>query len=429
MIYKEISLGLGLLLLFTYGLLAQNITRAEYFIDDDPGFGNGVTVPITAGTDIAANFSINVSTLSDGFHSLHVRVQDSDGNWSLIQKEVFFDIAGGFYDDLPGGGNIVVLEYFIDDDPGFGNGTSIAVSAGKDVNATFNVDVSSLSDGFHSLHVRALDSQGEWSLIQKEVFFQGLEGYYDDLPGGGNIVALEYFIDDDPGFGNGTSIPITSGQDVSKTTTVSVLGIAPGDHVLYVRARDSQGEWSLIQFEPFTKDESFTCPDGLNLTLDNSAITTNTGFEIEGEIISESIIEPNVNVSFQAGKSVTLLPGFHAKAGSTFRAFIDLCTGGNATVQRPTLTVEVPTQQMFVSPNPTSGQAAVQFAIEEEQPIHVALMDLQGNLVKTILPTSNALTGSYQIEFDCSNLSSGIYIVQLRGQSILESRKLVVTLE
>ena len=60
--------------------------------------------------------------------------------------------------------NITQVEYFVDSDPGFGNGTSIGISAGTDLNPSITADLSSLSDGFHVLYVRAKDTEGDWSV-------------------------------------------------------------------------------------------------------------------------------------------------------------------------------------------------------------------------------------------------------------------------
>ena len=100
---------------------AQNISRLEYFVDADPGFGQGIAVPVNAGVDETANFQFNISTLSVGFHNLFMRtyvvpysvVADGQtikkGGWSLASIRTFYkeNITTG-NGSLP---NIVAGEY------------------------------------------------------------------------------------------------------------------------------------------------------------------------------------------------------------------------------------------------------------------------------------------------------------------------------
>src|SRR5690606_31995722 len=61
----------------------SKITKAEYFFDTDPGFGNGINIPLTPGIDISAlSFNADISALSNGVHTLFVRSCDSLGQWS-----------------------------------------------------------------------------------------------------------------------------------------------------------------------------------------------------------------------------------------------------------------------------------------------------------------------------------------------------------
>ncbi|CAF0859963.1 unnamed protein product [Rotaria sordida] len=68
-------------------------------------------------------------------------------------------------------GNIVKAEFFIDTDPGFGNGTSIAITASTDLNnISFSVPSNALTAGTHRLHFRTLNIEGKWSLSTIQSF-------------------------------------------------------------------------------------------------------------------------------------------------------------------------------------------------------------------------------------------------------------------
>jgi len=53
------------------------------------------------------------------------------------------------------------------------------------------------------------------------------------------------------------------------------------------------------------------------------------------------------------------------------------------------------------------------------------IYDVLGNEVATLVDEYKA-AGSYEIEFDASNLPSGVYIYQLIVGNYLQSRKMVV---
>ena len=68
-----------LLILFlgiSYHLFAQTITRAEYFINNDPGYGLGETIPILSQTSL--DLVLPLDTLSSGLHTFYVRVLKDD---------------------------------------------------------------------------------------------------------------------------------------------------------------------------------------------------------------------------------------------------------------------------------------------------------------------------------------------------------------
>ena len=224
---------------------AANVTKVEYFIDADPGFGLATDVPITAGQDVmGVSFAPSVGSLSTGFHALGVRTRDANGLWSLTTRRTFY-----YEPAASTAANITKAEYFIDTDPGFGSATDIPVAApGTDVSGlAFTTNVSSLSTGFHSLGVRTKDANGQWSLTTRRVFY-----YEPAAVAAVNVTKVEYFIDTDPGFGNGTDVPITAGLDVAGVAvSIPVGALTTGFHNLQLRSRDQSGKWSLTTVRPF----------------------------------------------------------------------------------------------------------------------------------------------------------------------------------
>jgi hypothetical protein len=143
---------------------SQQVTAAEYFVDTDPGPGNGVGVALPAvGADVtASNIGVNVSSLSLGIHRVYFRSRNADGKWSLASGSTFTILVGSL-SSLPahtGGKLVSSIEYFVDNDPGYGNGTIISVTPTADlVNQTFAADISTLADGPHTLFIRSLNGR------------------------------------------------------------------------------------------------------------------------------------------------------------------------------------------------------------------------------------------------------------------------------
>jgi hypothetical protein len=238
---KNIILFIGLLSL---SFFAQNITNAEYFLDTDPGYGNGIQVPVSAASDITLDFSVDLNAIIDGFHILYFRVKDDSARWSIAYSKPFYKQS--LLAILP---EIVQLEYFIDTDPGIGNGVNISITSGQAITVDFNVDLIGINDGFHVLYVRGKDSDGKWSITHSKPFYK--QSLIDILP---DVTEMEYYIDNDPGFGNGENIAITSGQDITVNFAADLSAIDDGFHVLYVRGKDDIGAWNITHSKPFYKD-------------------------------------------------------------------------------------------------------------------------------------------------------------------------------
>jgi hypothetical protein len=138
-------------------------------------------------------------------------------------------------------------EYFFDTDPGVGNGISIAITAGPAVEINAEINLTGLAAGTHILFVRARDSNGRWSLMEGRTFLIQ-ESPTTSIP---TITAAEYFFDTDPGNGNGTSLSVTVGSTINLEPEINLTGLPAGTHILFVRARDSNGRWSLMEGRTF----------------------------------------------------------------------------------------------------------------------------------------------------------------------------------
>ncbi len=291
---------------------AGNIVKMEYFIDTDPGFGAATNVPVTASTNINAfNFTVPITAITAGFHTLYVRTKDVNGKWSLTQHYSFVKYTAPTA--LNGAaGNIVKMEYFIDTDPGFGAATNVPVTASANIQGQiFNVSLAAVSNGFHQLYIRTKDSDGKWSLTTHNSFVKYVAPTALTAPAK-NIVKMEYFIDTDPGFGAATNVPLTAGLDISALVFNVPLGsITNGFHTLYVRSKDLDGKWSLTINRPFVK---YAAPTAFNGTAGNIIkmeyfVDTDPGFGNGGNIPFTH--SPNVSAWVANINLTSVANGFH----------------------------------------------------------------------------------------------------------------------
>jgi hypothetical protein len=265
---------------------AANINRLEYFFDTDPGFGSGTSISFSAGTDItASSVSLNIGALTNGIHRLYVRSQDNNGNWSLTNYQNLFIVPTFSFPVNASAINVTKLEYFFDTDPGFGNGTNIAVTPGTDVTASsVAVDISSLTPGIHRLYVRSRDANGSWSLTNvQSLFVLFANAAFPPNPAATNVTALEYFVDTDPGFGKAHAVSITPGTDItSSLIPIDITGLSNGTHRVYFRTLDANGSWGLTNLQIFqivvTTISFPPNPTPENITMFEWFVDTDPGF-------------------------------------------------------------------------------------------------------------------------------------------------------
>jgi hypothetical protein len=246
------------------GVLAQSppmVSAAEYFIDTDPGEGSGTAVSATDGSynDIFESINGNLSTasLSEGMHTLYIRYKNSDNNWGkAFAKSFVVKNSSAYLFNLPA--TITNAEYFIDTDPGEGNGTALNADDGsydyifESING--NLSTASLSEGAHTLYVRYKNSDSNWGkAFAKPFVVKNSSVYLFNLPA--TVNNAEYFIDTDPGEGSGTAVSATDGSytDIfeSSNGSLSTVSLSEGTHTLYVRYRNSANSWGKVAARSF----------------------------------------------------------------------------------------------------------------------------------------------------------------------------------
>lgn len=139
-----------------------DLSRLEYFFDTDPGYGLGF--PLEKPSTGTNTYLMSFAAVGHGAHVLYLRAQDDANNWSSTLSRPLYVLN-------PQG--VQAIEYFIDNDPGEGQATSVALPDSLTAPFAFEVPVAQLADGKHQLSVRAKGLDGLWSPLSSEPFVIG----------------------------------------------------------------------------------------------------------------------------------------------------------------------------------------------------------------------------------------------------------------
>ncbi|MCH7574689.1 MAG: VCBS repeat-containing protein [Candidatus Marinimicrobia bacterium] len=173
--------------------------------------------------------------------------------------------------------DVVQLEYYFDSDPGFGNGIQVTITSDTLVELSFTADLSSLSGGVHNLFVRAKNDSGLWSLDYQRTFVMGVLAS-EPKP---DITRIEYYFDTDPGYGLGTSLTLIADSLIDNTYAIDLTNVSGGFHVLYIRAMNEFGMWSLTNTVPFIAEATglglAATITSINYTFSQAGVTKATG--------------------------------------------------------------------------------------------------------------------------------------------------------
>lgn len=281
----------------SYIINAQpKISRVEWYVDTDPGYGSAKKVSVTSGTDISdKTVKLNPADYAPGVHLFCIRAKDAKGAWSLDNKWLF--IIQPQQTAVP---KVNYAEWYVDTDPGYGGAKKINIGSGTEIsNKSVNLNPADYTPGVHLFCIRARDAKGAWSLDNKWLFIiQKLAAATPVLK------EVEFYIDKDPGYGKGTPIAFNNTKDIKNfQLPVNVSALKAGDHVLYIRSRDANDAWSLDNVD------TFNIPSIINpATIVVNSITS-----------KQACIGGNVKIAYQANGTFN--------AGNIFKVQLSNKTG------------------------------------------------------------------------------------------------------
>ena len=117
-----------------------------------------------------------------------------------------------------------------------------------------------------------------------------------------------------------------------------------------------------------------------------------------------NIINATTTVEYQAGQSVTLLPGFEARNGSAFTATIKPITGSTTVAKS-----EVPLK-LTAFPNPFDQATTIEYSLPADGKVNLWVTDAQGKIVGQLVQDEHQTAGKHQIEWKPQSIVSGVYM-------------------
>ncbi len=75
-------------------------------------------------------------------------------------------------------------------------------------------------------------------------------------------------------------------------------------------------------------------------------------------------------------------------------------------------------------PNPVQGQATIRYAVSERQDVRIALYDMLGRRVQTVI--NGQAEGRTEAQLDVRGLASGTYFLRMQADSYTETQRVTV---
>ena len=158
-----------------------------------------------------------------------------------------------------------------------------------------------------------------------------------------------------------------------------------------------------------------------------------SGFDADSsEVYSDSLFGKYYRMIIQGNYSLTFsAPGYYSKTVSNVHAANDSTTIVNVQLCQNTtgITQNGNTPEKFSLgqnyPNPFNPSTVINYQLPISAYVKLDIYDILGNRIATLV-SKNQDAGTYQIEWNASNYSSGVYFYRLQTENYTETKKLVL---
>ena len=233
----------------------------------------------------------------------------------------------------------------------------------------------------------------------------------------------------------------TSGPDPKTVTFTPQASVTRDDHVV-ATATDANGNTSefsaqsqqlpveLAGFEAVQTGEK-----AAELSWQTASEISNAGFRIQHKASGEEAWTKIGYVESKAdGGTTTEAQSYRFSAedlsvGTHQFRLEQVDLDGTATVHDPVtveLQMEEPLRLTVPAPNPVAGQATLSFAVKETQKATLRLYNALGQQVATVYEDTPTAGESQTVQFEATDLASGVYFLRLRAGSHVRTQRLTV---
>lgn len=171
----------------------------------------------------SVNSDIDVSKMTDGLHTAHVIIKGSEGKWSVPYQQAFIKIT------KPASPGLLLAEYYFDS-----KYAPNMMQKAEDGTLSADVDVSTLTDGLHTINIRYLSTDGRWSTPYSQCFMKMPDIHIATAD------SVEYYFDNNASVRH--SLALTDNSEI--ISEIPTDSLSEGLHVIGMRFKDSDGRWS-----------------------------------------------------------------------------------------------------------------------------------------------------------------------------------------
>ena len=308
---------------------------------------------------------------------------------------------------VSGFSQITEAEYFFDSDPGIGSATSVAVTAGNTIDENYsNISTTGLTEGLHTLHVRAKGTNNIWSLYKRAYFYvKAPNSNASATP----IIAAEYYIDTAPGVGSATSDAVTQGFTIEEVFTIATTGLAEGLHVLHIRVKDDDDTWSLFKRAYFYTHTTNSNTSATPIMAAEYFFDTDPGVGNASSIGVTQGFNLDENLVIQVPEALTEGEHYLYVRAQDQEGTWSLYKRALFTADSTVSVEEFSSDSFDIFPNPTKNNIHINF--NQSGDYSVSVFNISGKEIvhQETLERNN--------RFDLSKYAAGIYILKIKDKT------------